>query len=144
HRTGENREGGRYEKLIEAAKEMYPQSQVAACWSAQDCITADRVPFIGQYSSDRPDWYLATGFQKWGMSSVMVSAMLLKDMVCGKKNPYEEVFTPSRFSAEEVPQIMKDGGKAVKGLTRRFFHLPDETAAELKRGHGAVVDTPEG
>lgn len=144
HRTGENREGGRYEKLKEAAKEMYPQSQVAACWSAQDCITADRVPFIGQYSSDRPDWYLATGFQKWGMSSAMVSAMLLKDMVCGKKNPYEEVFTPSRFSAEEVPQIMKDGGKAVKGLTRRFFHLPDETAAELKRGHGAVVDTPEG
>ena len=78
------------------------------------------------------------------MSSAMVSAMLLKDMVCGKKNPYEEVFTPSRFSTEEVPQIMNDGGKAVKGLTRRFFHLPDETAAELKRGHGAVVDTPEG
>lgn len=144
HRTGENREGGRYEKLRTAAKEMYPQSQVAASWSAQDCMTADKIPFIGQYASDHPNWYVATGFQKWGMSSAMVSAMLLKDMICGIENPWAEVFAPSRFSAEEIPQLMKDGGKAVKGLTRRFFHLPEETAAELKRGHGAAVDTPQG
>lgn len=109
HRTGENREGGRYEKLRTAAKEMYPQSQVAASWSAQDCMTADKIPFIGQYASDHPNWYVATGFQKWGMSSAMVSAMLLKDMICGIENPWAEVFAPSRFSAEEIPQLMKDG-----------------------------------
>ena len=40
--------------------------------------------------------------------------------------------------------MMKDGGKAVKGLTKRFFHLPEETAAALERGHGAVVETSEG
>ncbi len=123
---------------------MYPQSQVAASWSAQDCMTADKIPFIGQYASDHPNWYVATGFQKWGMSSAMVSAMLLKDMICGIENPWTEVFAPSRFSAEEIPQLMKDGRKAVKGLTRRFFHLPEETTAELKRGHGAAVDTPQG
>lgn len=83
HRTGENRTGGQYEKLKKAAEEIYSQSQVTACWSAQDCITADRIPFIGGYSEERPDWYVATGFQKWGMSSAMVSAMLLRDMICG-------------------------------------------------------------
>ena len=98
HRTGENREGGRYEKLKEAAGKMYPQSRIAACWSAQDCMTTDRVPFIGPYAADRPDWYVATGFCKWGMSSAMVSAMMLKDMICGITNPYTEVFAPSRFS----------------------------------------------
>ena len=93
---------------------MYPQSQVAASWSAQDCMTADKIPFIGQYASDHPNWYVATGFQKWGMSSAMVSAMLLKDMICGIENPWTEVFAPSRFSAEEIPQLMKDGGKGRK------------------------------
>ena len=144
HRTGENREGGCYEKLKEWAKELYPQSRVAACWSAQDCITTDKVPFIGQYAADRPDWLVSTGFQKWGMSSSMVSAMLLRDMICGTENPYAEVFAPSRFSAEEIPQLMKEGGEAVKGLTKRFFHIPDETITGLARGHGAIVETPQG
>ena len=144
HRTGENREGGRYERLREIGKALYPDSRLAACWSAQDCMTADYIPFIGQYASDRPDWFVATGFNKWGMSSSMVSAMFLRDMICGIANPWAEAFAPSRFSAEELPQIMKDSGKAVKGLTKRFFHLPDETIRGLARGHGAVVETPQG
>ena len=144
HRTGENRTGGRYEKLKEAAGKLFPQSSVAACWSAQDCITADKIPFIGPYAADRPNWFVATGFQKWGMSSSMVSAMLLRDQICEIRNPFEEVFAPSRFSMEEIPQLMKDGGKAVKGLTKRFFHLPSETVNALEPGHGAVVETPLG
>lgn len=82
HRIGENRAGGQYEELKKAAEEMYPQSRVTACWSAQDSMTADEIPFIGRYSKECPDWYVATGFQKWGMSFAMVSAMLLKDMGC--------------------------------------------------------------
>lgn len=149
HRTGENKQGGKYEGgsyagLREAAGKLYPQSREAAFWSAQDCITADNVPFIGRYASDRPDWFVATGFQKWGMTSSMVSAMIIRDMICGTENPWAEVFSPSRFSAEEIPQIMKDSGKAVKGLTKRFFHIPDETSARLAPGHGAVVETESG
>lgn len=144
HRTGECREGGSYDRLKEAAKRMYPQSRVTACWSAQDCVTSDGIPFIGPYAAERPDWFVATGFQKWGMSSAMLSAMLLKDLICGIENPYTEIFAPSRFSAEEIPQLMKEGGKAVKGLTKRFFHLPAKTAESLPRGHGAVVETPQG
>lgn len=144
HRTGENREGGCYERLKASAEKLYPGSRVAALWSAQDCIPSDAVPFIGQYAADRPDWYVATGFQKWGMSSSMVAAMILRDLICGRENPYADIFAPSRFSAEEIPQIAKDSGKAVKGLTKRFFHLPDETVSSLERGHGAVVETPQG
>ncbi len=144
HRTGENKTGGRYEKLRETAKRMYPESTVAACWSAQDCITSDKIPFIGEYSAERPSWLTATGFQKWGMSSAMVSAILLRDRICGYENPYAEVFAPSRFSVEEFPGLVKEGGKAVKGLTKRFFYIPDKTIAGLERGHGAVVDTPQG
>lgn len=149
HRTGENRkggknEGGSYERLRAAARKLYPQSREAACWSAQDCVTADQVPFIGTYAADRPGWFAATGFRKWGMSSSMAAAMILRDQICGTENPCAEVFSPARFSAEEIPQIMKDSGKAVKGLTKRFFHIPDETASRLEPGCGAVVETESG
>lgn len=38
----------------------------------------------------------------------------------------------------------EDTGKSVKGLTKRFFHMPQETVDELPRGHGGVIDTPQG
>ena len=144
HRTGENQEGKRYETLREIARKLYPDSREIACWSAQDCITADQIPFIGQYASGRPDWFVATGFQKWGMTSSMVSAMILRDMICGIKNPFADIFSPARFSSEELPGIIKDSGKAVGGLTKRFFHIPGETINMLLPGHGAVVETVEG
>jgi len=129
---------------LKTAAKLYPGSHVAAAWSAQDCITSDGIPFIGIYTSDRPNWYVATGFQKWGMSSSMVSALILKDLICNRENPFADVFSPSRFSAEEIPHIVKDGKKAVAGLTRRFFQIPDETISSLERGQGAVVTTSEG
>lgn len=144
HRTGKNKEGGKYAALRETACALYPVSEEAAHWSAQDCITADQIPFIGTYAKERPDWLAATGFRKWGMTSSMVSAMLIRDIICGRDNPFAETFAPSRFSAEELPQIVKDSGTAVKGLTKRFFHIPTEAAEQLHPGCGGVVETPEG
>ena len=142
--SGREAQGSSYAELREAAKRLYPGSREIACWSAQDCVTADRIPFIGRYSAEKPNWYVASGFRKWGMTSSMVSALLLKDLICGRDNPYAEVFTPDRFSSEEIPQIAKDSGRAVKGLAKRFFHLPGNTVDMIEPGQAAVVETPEG
>ena len=47
-------------------------------------------------------------------------------------------------TAEEIPQIAKDSRRAVKGLAKRFFHLPGDTINMIEPGHAAVVETPEG
>lgn len=139
HRCGENSAGGRYEALRKMAQTWFPGSREAAHWSAQDCVTGDGVPYIGQYAASRPDWYVATGFQKWGMTTSMAAAMLLRDRICGHKNPYAQVFDPGRFDTETVPGIWEESGQAVKGLARRFFQIPAETAGKLAPGHGGVV-----
>lgn len=59
-------------------------------------MTLDNVPYIGQYSKNTPDLYVATGFNKWGMTSSMVSAMILTDLVQGKHCGFAPVFSPSR------------------------------------------------
>ena len=56
----------------------------------------DGMPYFGRYSKATPHLYVATGFQKWGMSNSMLSAMLLTDLIQGKENPYAELFSPSR------------------------------------------------
>lgn len=139
HRTGKNAAGQCYDRLRQKAKEWFPDSQEVTCWSAQDCITPDSVPYIGRYSARRPNWYVATGFQKWGMTSSMVSAMLLRDMICGKEPSYAQVFDPGRWNKTILLGVASESGHALKGLTKRFFFIPTVQAASLPAGHGGVV-----
>jgi len=143
HRTGENREGGRYEELRQKARTWFPGCREVAHWSAQDCMTPDNMPYIGCYSVCRPGWYVATGFHKWGMTSSMVSALLLRDLIEGRENPCAPLFDPGRFSGSLLPGLLKEGRHAVKGLTRQMFQIPKETASDLSPGRGGVV-TMEG
>ena len=139
HRTGENVSGGKYAALRAKAEEWFPHSREVAHWSAQDCMTADGLPYIGRYAESRPDWYVATGFQKWGMSSSMVSAVLLRDLLRGKPNPYARVFDPGRLSWKAASGIVSEGWQAAKGLGKNLFQIPSTQAAELTPGHGGIV-----
>ena len=139
HRCGENSAGGRYDLLRQQAARWFPGSREVAHWSAQDCVTADSVPYIGPYAASRPHWFVATGFQKWGMTSSMVAAMLLRDRICGKENPWTEVFDPGRFDEKTLTGLAQESGQAVKGLAKQLFQIPAEAARELPPGHGGVV-----
>ena len=94
HRTG--KKGGNYRELREFSRKHYPESNIVGQWATQDCMTLDGVPYIGKYSKNTENLYVATGFNKWGLTGAMVSAMILTDMVRDKVNPYEEIFNPSR------------------------------------------------
>lgn len=140
HRTGENPKGGAYGQLERAAKEYYPDCVEIGRWSAQDCMPHDGLPFIGKYSVFRPYWYVATGFQKWGMTGAMLSAIIICDLICGRANPYERLFKPQRLHFfASLGALLKDVGESVKGLCKGFFHLPFRTADSLPDGHGGVV-----
>ena len=92
HRTG--KQGGNWDELRRFSKENYPHSKEISYWAAQDCMSLDDIPYIGNYSKNTPNLYTATGFNKWGMTSSMVSAMILRDMILGRDNPFEEIFNP--------------------------------------------------
>ncbi len=112
HRTGKR--GGNWQKLEEFARKYYPSAHVVGKWATQDCMSLDGVPYIGQYSKSTPDLYVATGFNKWGMSSSMVSAMILSDLVQGKSNEYAQVFSPSRSILH--PQLAINALESTVGL----------------------------
>ncbi len=94
HRTG--KQGGNWQELRKLATQYYPDAKEVCFWATQDCKTLDDVPYIGQYSKNTPNLFVTTGFNKWGMTSSMVSAMILTDMILGRKNEFADVFLPSR------------------------------------------------
>ncbi len=123
HRTGKN--GGKYEVLRAFKNEQYPAAKERYHWAAQDPITLDGAPYIGHYSKKTPHIYVATGFNKWGMTGAMVSAMLLSDMLLGNKPHYAEAFSPHRSMIK--PQLFLNGAEtAVNFITpwgKRCSHL---------------------
>ena len=141
HRTGENRSGGHYDMLRKAAHQFYPNGEEAACWSAQDCMPMDHIPYIGPYAFGMEGVYVATGFQKWGMTSSMVSAMILSDLILEKANPYLPLFTPQRMHIGlSVKQAVNDTVHAVRGLAAGFMAPPRAMVEQLPKGHGGIVE----
>lgn len=141
HRTGENSAGGKYAYLREKARELYPNSVETARWSAQDCMTLDGVPYISEFAPSAHGWYVATGFNKWGMTGSMVSAILLSDKITGVENPLADVFSPSRFApAASIKTFFSDMGQSVKGLSRQLFSIPKSSLDELPAGHGGIIE----
>lgn len=121
-RTGENTCGGAYDALLRAANQYYPKASKEIRWAAQDCMPHDEIPFIGRYSVFTPNLYVATGFQKWGMSTSMIAAMILRDELCGIKNPYSALFRPQRMNFRAgIGNFLVDVGVSAKGLTKGWL-----------------------
>lgn len=112
HRTG--KKGGNWEELKQFAEQYYPDKKVVSQWATQDCMSLDQIAYIGQYSKKTPDLFVATGFNKWGMTSAMTAAMILTDLVQGKHNEYAAVFSPGRSILR--PQLFVNGFESLAGL----------------------------
>jgi len=112
HRTGKR--GGGWLELEGFAQAHWPKARIAARWAAQDCMTLDGAPYVGRYSKNTPDLYVATGFNKWGMTGSMAAALLLTDQILGRETPYESLFDPSRRVLR--PQLAVNGLESALGL----------------------------
>jgi glycine/D-amino acid oxidase-like deaminating enzyme len=112
HRTG--KPGGGWAALEDFVKRYYPGAKERFRWATQDCMTLDGLPYIGRYSKHTPNLYVATGFNKWGMTSSMVAADLLGDLVQGRENACADLFSPSRSILR--PQLACNALEAAKSL----------------------------
>lgn len=123
HRTG--KQGGKWQEISDFARRWYPDAKEKFRWAAQDCMTLDGIPYIGLYSRGTPDMYVATGFNKWGMTSAMAAASILTDMIQGRQNDYAGLFSPARSMLH--PQLFINAAEATVNLltptVKRCPHL---------------------
>lgn len=129
HRTGKS---GGYCALREQIQQYYPQAEEVAHWAAQDCMPHDGIPFIGYFSMKHENWYVATGFQKWGMTTAMLSAMIISDLIVGKENPYAKVFSPQRLLVRAgIGHFMVDVIESIKGIGKGMFKKKNEKCSHM-------------
>ena len=148
HKTGENIcYKDSYGLLEEKAKQWYPNCEIKYRWSTRDCITLDKIPYIGEFSNTLPNMYVGTGFNKWGMTSSNVAARIVTDKIIGKENEYSEVFEATRLN----PIVNKDEVKnmvsqTVKSLVVERIEKPEKmindevSLADIKQESGQIVE----
>ena len=143
HKTGENIEyKDSYGLLEEKAKEWYPNCEIKYHWSTRDCITLDKIPYIGEFSNILPDVYVGTGFNKWGMTSSNVAARIITDKITGKENEYEEVFKATRVNPivnkDEVKNMVSQTAKSL--VVERLKGSNKENIENMKQETGQILE----
>ncbi len=141
HRTGTEGTVWHYPALEAHAKRLLgTQIRVTCRWSAQDGITADGLPYIGEFSPSRPGWYLATGFGKWGMTQAMAAAQILCRKITDKATPVDSLFSPTRFSLSAAKAAVRETAISLRQLTKEALTAADVSdLARIGRGEGGVV-----
>ena len=129
-----------YKYIEEIAKKYFPDCKILYKWDTHDCITLDKVPYIGEFSLFMPNAYVATGFNKWGMTSSNVAANIIKDSILGLKNIYADTFDSNRLNPIKNRDEMKNMAKQVlRSFVSNRIKIPDEDLSNIKNDNGGIL-----
>ncbi len=142
HKTGQGSDfNSSYGILEKEIKKIYPDSEILYRWNTRDCITLDKVPYIGKFSNLMPNMYVGTGFNKWGMTSSNVAANIIVDLIEGRLNKYADVFSSTRMSPIknrwEMKNIIKESSYSLllNKLKESKNHFEN-----IKNDSGAIIE----
>ena len=142
HKTGAEIDlSNSYKYLEEIAKNLYPDGKIKYRWNTEDCITLDKIPYIGEYSKMWENAFVATGFNKWGVTTSNIAARIITDKILGEKNEYEEIFKSTRLepvkNIKEVTNMVKE---SVNSLFFKKLEIPKEEANQIQDGEGKIAE----
>lgn len=130
-----------YGILEQEAKKFYPNCEVLYRWNTRDCISLDKIPYIGQYSPTMPNVFVGTGFKKWGMSLSNVAANIISDQICGKDNKYAYLFKPSRLQPIKNKDEMKNVlVQSTNSLVFNKFKSANMSFDEIANNSGSIIE----
>ena len=72
------------------AKKHYPGAMQTNYWSAQDYSPIDELPYVGPILPGHDKIFVATGFDKWGMTNGTAAALALAGRILGGRMDWAE------------------------------------------------------
>ena len=142
HKTGEAvATNEKYKELEDFAKKYYQDCNVLFKWNTRDCISLDKIPYIGEFSTFMKKVYVGTGFKKWGMTSSNVAACIVTDKILGKENEYEEIFNSKRMKPIKNRWEMKNMIQStVNNLVFDKFRIEPFGIDQIENDNGAIIE----
>jgi glycine/D-amino acid oxidase-like deaminating enzyme/nitrite reductase/ring-hydroxylating ferredoxin subunit len=131
-----------YAEIERWAHEHYTVERVAYRWSAHDYVPVDGLPYVGKLPFGDGRVWVATGFNKWGLTNGTAAAAIIADGIAGHPNLWAPTFDANRLDlAESVKEFVAENLNVAERFVRdRVRHITGKPVSELALGEGAVVE----
>lgn len=130
------------EELTRWARLYYPGAVQTHFWSAQDYTPIDELPYVGPLLPGGESIYVATGFDKWGMTNGVAAALALTSRILGGRMDWSAAFASWRSGelagvATALQSNLEVGVNLAKGWVS-----PWAASSELPDDGGVVSGPP--
>lgn len=107
HKTGQSNDEREHFRRLEAwARERFPSlGELEFRWSGQIIEPLDGLAFIGRNPGDE-NIYIATGDSGNGLTHGTIAAMMFRDFITGRDNPWRELYDPSRKITGDIKEYL--------------------------------------
>jgi glycine/D-amino acid oxidase-like deaminating enzyme/nitrite reductase/ring-hydroxylating ferredoxin subunit len=117
----------RFRELESWARANLPVGEVVWRWCNEDYDTPDRVAYAGLPDPEKAaGFYIATGFNAWGISNGTATGMMMADMICEGSSPWRELYDPTR----PYPKDFHSDGDSRSIV---------QSVEDIARGEGGVI-----
>ena len=132
------------QELSSWAREYFPGAVQTHFWSAQDYTPIDHLPYVGPILPNTERIYVATGFNKWGMTNGAAAALALSSRILGGRMDWSRAFASwSPHELSGLPTFLQAnlevGFDLTKGWITPLTRIGRRSPVD---GEGGVVSGP--
>jgi glycine/D-amino acid oxidase-like deaminating enzyme/nitrite reductase/ring-hydroxylating ferredoxin subunit len=140
HKTGEESDTERrYGNLERWARLRFEVAEFENRWSTQDYFSVDGLPYAGRIGAGSDHVYVATAFRGWGLSNGTAVAMLLSDLIVGRRNEWADLYDSTRKTPLVSRGFYKDGIEEAAHFVRDRIRITKSDLADVRAGEGRVM-----
>ena len=141
HKTGQQHDGAqRWGKLEQWTRNRFPMVEgIEYRWSGQVMEPVDGLAFIGRNPLDADNVFIATGDSGMGMTHGTIAGMLLTDLIVGRKNPWADLYDPSRKTLKAVKDFAQENVNVAAQYTDVITPGEVDSVDEIRKGEGAIM-----
>ncbi|HSD07988.1 FAD-dependent oxidoreductase [Flavobacterium sp.] len=145
HKTGQANEQNltehqRFENLIQWTNSHFPYfSEVQYQWTGQLMEPVDSLAFIGKNPGDK-NIFIITGHSGNGMNYGTIGGILISDLINGKSNSWEKLYSPARITLKTGNVYMQEVGNMAVNMVKGWFNSDISKTTKLPANCGAIIN----
>lgn len=121
----------------------YPGAVQTHFWSAQDYSPIDELPYVGPILPGTDSIFVATGFDKWGMTNGVAAALALSARILGGRMDWATAFASwSRHELSGLSTAMTANAEVGYNLVKGWVTPSTVHNAHPDQGDGLVAGPP--
>jgi glycine/D-amino acid oxidase-like deaminating enzyme/nitrite reductase/ring-hydroxylating ferredoxin subunit len=135
-------EENRYALLEDWCSKHFGGGEVIYRWSGQVLEPMDSLAYIGRNPMDADNVYIVTGDSGNGMTHGTIAGMLIADLISGKENVWEKLYSPSRFKFFKAGDVFfkQAVGGFIAYLKDKPGRVDEVSLSEIKTGEGKIIE----